>query len=149
MKVVVQRVISSELKVDDKLVSKIGKGLIVFLGIKTSDTEKEINYLAHKVANLRVFEDENEKMNLSVKDIGGEIMLVSQFTLYGNLKKGFRPSYTEAARPEVAVPLYEKFIDYLKDTECVPTQTGVFGADMKINYINDGPCTIILEKEEQ
>ena len=144
MKAVVQRVKRTTLSVDGKLISEIPFGLTVFLGVKTGDDEKEGAYIAKKIANLRIFEDENGKMNLSVKDVGGEVLLVSQFTLYGDASHGNRPSFTEAARPEIAEPLYEYVIKELS-AYGVTVKKGVFGADMKIEQFNDGPVTILLE----
>ena len=145
MKAVVQRVKKTALRVDGELISEIPFGLTVFLGVKTGDTEKEAAYIAKKIAGMRIFEDENGKMNLSVQDVGGEVLLVSQFTLYGDATKGNRPSFTLAARPEVAEPLYEYTVKELASYG-VTVKKGVFGADMKISQVNDGPFTIILEK---
>ena len=144
MKAVVQRVKKTTLRVDGELISEIPFGLTVFLGVKTGDTEKEAAYIAKKIAGMRIFEDENGKMNLSVQDVGGEVLLVSQFTLYGDATKGNRPSFTLAARPEVAEPLYEYTIKELSSYG-VTVKKGVFGADMKIEQNNDGPVTILLE----
>ena len=146
MKAVVQRVKHTSLSVDGKLISEIPFGLTVFLGVKTGDTQAQADYLAKKIANLRIFEDENGKMNLSVQAVQGEILLVSQFTLYGDASHGNRPSFTLAARPELAEPLYEYTAHKLR--ECgIPVKTGVFGADIKISQLNDGPVTILLEDE--
>ena len=144
MKAVVQRVKQTRLCVDGELISEIPFGLTVFLGVKVGDTEKEAAYIAKKIAGLRVFEDENGKMNLSVKDVGGEVLLVSQFTLYGDASRGNRPSYTLAERPERAEPLYEYTVKELSSYG-IPVKKGVFGADMKIEQYNDGPVTILLE----
>lgn len=144
MKAVVQRVKNTVLKVDGELISEIPFGLTVFLGIKCEDTEKQADYLVKKIANLRIFEDENGKMNLSVKDVGGEVLLVSQFTLYGDASHGNRPSFTLAERPEKAEPLYEYAVSALR-AQGVTVKKGVFGADMKIEQFNDGPVTILLE----
>ena len=144
MKAVVQRVKRTSLSVDGKLISEIPFGLTVFLGVKTGDTEKDGAYLAKKIAWLRIFEDENGKMNLSVKDVGGEVLLVSQFTLYGDASHGNRPSFTLAARPEIAEPLYEYTVEQLRSYG-VTVKKGVFGADMQIEQHNDGPVTILLE----
>ena len=144
MKAVVQRVKQTRLSVDGKTVSEIPFGLTVFLGVKVGDTEKEAAYLAKKIAGLRIFEDENGKMNLSVKDVGGEVLLVSQFTLYGDASHGNRPSFTLAERPERAEPLYEFAVQELSSYG-VTVKKGVFGADMKIEQYNDGPVTILLE----
>jgi D-tyrosyl-tRNA(Tyr) deacylase len=144
MKVVVQRVKKTSLSVDGKLISEIESGLAVYLGIKTGDTREQARSIAKKVAGLRIFEDENGKMNLSVGQVGGQILLISQFTLYGDCSRGFRPSFTLAERPEVANELYEFFADELRSYDIVVKQ-GVFGADMKIQQFNDGPVTIIYE----
>lgn len=144
MKAVVQRVKKTVLRVDGELISEIPFGLTVFLGVKTGDTEKEAAYIAKKIAGMRIFEDENGKMNLSVQDVGGEVLLVSQFTLYGDATKGNRPSFTLAARPEVAEPLYEYTVKELASYG-VTVKKGVFGADMQIEQNNDGPVTILLE----
>lgn len=144
MKAVVQRVQKTSLKVDGKLISEIPFGLTVFLGIKLGDGKEQADYLMRKIANLRVFEDENGKMNLSVKDVGGEVLLVSQFTLYGDASHGNRPSFTLAERPEKAEPLYEYALSALQ-AQGVTVKKGVFGADMKIEQSNDGPVTILLE----
>lgn len=144
MKAVVQRVRRTTLAVDGELISEIPFGLTVFLGIKSGDTEKEADYIAKKIAGLRIFEDENGKMNLSIKDVGGEVLLVSQFTLYGDTAKGNRPSFTLAERPERAELLYEYTVRALQAYD-VTVKKGVFGADMKIEQYNDGPVTILLE----
>ncbi len=144
MKAVVQRVKKTTLSVDGEVISQIPFGLTVFLGVKTGDSEKEGAYIAKKIAGLRIFEDENGKMNLSVKDVGGEVLLVSQFTLYGDASHGNRPSFTLAARPEIAEPLYEYVAKELA-MHGVTVKKGVFGADMKIEQYNDGPVTILLE----
>ncbi len=144
MKAVVQRVKKTTLSVDGELISEIPFGLTVFLGVKVGDTEKEAAYLAKKIAGLRIFEDENGKMNLSVKDVGGEVLMVSQFTLYGDASHGNRPSFTLAERPERAQPLYDYAVNELASYG-VTVKKGVFGADMKIEQFNDGPVTILLE----
>ncbi len=146
MKAVVQRVKRTYLTVGDNLVSEIPFGLTVFFGVKSGDNETQADYIVKKIAGLRIFEDENGKMNLSVKDVGGEILFVSQFTLYGDTTKGFRPSFTEAARPEEAEPLYEYAYEKLLQ-ENIPVKKGVFGADMKISQLNDGPVTILIESK--
>ena len=144
MKAVVQRVKNTTLFVDGKLISEIPFGLTVFLGIKVGDTQKEADYIAKKIAGLRIFEDENGKMNLSVKDVGGEVLLVSQFTLYGDASHGNRPSFTLAERPERAEPLYEYAVQALSEHGII-VRKGVFGGDMQIQQHNDGPVTILLE----
>ena len=144
MRAVVQRVKHTTLSVDGELISEIPFGLTVFLGVKSGDGEKEADYIAKKIANLRIFEDENGKMNLSVLDVGGEVLLVSQFTLYGDASHGNRPSFTLAERPERAEPLYEYTVQALSQYG-VTVKKGVFGADMQIVQHNDGPVTILLE----
>ena len=144
MKAVVQRVKRTSLRVDGALISEIPFGLTVFLGVKSGDTEKEAAYIAKKIAGLRIFEDENGKMNLSVKDVGGEVLMVSQFTLYGDASHDNRPSFTLAERPERAEPLYEYAVRALAEYD-ITVKKGVFGADMQIAQENDGPVTILLE----
>lgn len=144
MKFVAQRVLCAKLTVNGQPVSEIGRGLVVFFGIRTGDVLKQAAKCAEKIANLRVFEDEAGKMNRSVLDVGGEVLLVSQFTLYGDVRKGNRPSFTEAERPEQAEPLFLAAAEELKRLG-VAVKTGVFGADMKIAQTNDGPVTIIYE----
>ena len=144
MKAVVQRVKRTTLTVDGELISEIPFGLTVFLGVKVGDTQAQAAQIMKKIANLRIFEDENGKMNLSVKDVGGEVLLVSQFTLYGDASHGNRPSFTLAERPEKAEPLYEYAVEQLA-AQGVSVKKGVFGADMKIEQYNDGPVTILLE----
>lgn len=145
MRLVVQRVTEANVKVDGKIVGEIKKGFLVLLGIKTTDTKQDANYLVRKLINLRVFSDENDKMNLALKDIGGELLIISQFTLYGDCKKsGNRPSFTDSAKPDIAIPLYEYFVEECKKQIPV-VQTGIFGADMKVSLINDGPVTIIID----
>lgn len=147
MKAVVQRVKQTTLSVDGKLISKIEKGLVVYLGVKCGDKEESAQYLAKKISAMRIFEDENGKMNLSVKDVGGEILVVSQFTLLGDTSHGNRPSFIEAERPERANELYEYFVSLLRNEYGIDAKTGVFGADMQISQHNDGPVTILMEKE--
>ena len=144
MRAVVQRVTGAELKVNGELISEIGKGLVVFFGVTQGDAEEKADYIAKKIANLRIFEDENGKMNRSVQDENGEVLFVSQFTLYGDASHGNRPSFTSAARGEVAEPLYDYAASALANFG-VPVKKGVFGADMKILQHNDGPVTILLE----
>ena len=147
MKAVIQRCLNAELRVDGELISKIEKGMVVFLGVGVGDSEVELEKINKKIAKLRIFEDENGKMNLSIKDIGGEILLVSQFTLYGDCSHGNRPSFIMAERPEKANELYLKMKEYLIN-ENIPVKTGVFGADMKINVLNDGPVTILIDSND-
>lgn len=145
MKLVIQRVKNASVDVDKKTVGKIGNGFLVLLGIKTSDTIQDADYLVRKLINLRIFTDENDKMNLALKDINGELLIISQFTLYGDCKKsGNRPSFSDAAKPEIAIPLYEYFVNECKKQIPI-VETGIFGADMKVNLLNDGPVTIIIE----
>ena len=144
MRAVVQRVSSSKVTVDGEVIGNINKGLLVLLGVTHEDTSKDVDYIIDKVLNLRIFEDENEKMNLSLKDVEGELLVVSQFTLYGDCRKGRRPSFSSAARPEVATKLYEEFIEKITK-EGIVTQTGQFGAHMMVDLTNDGPVTILLE----
>lgn len=145
MRVVVQRVERASVGIDNKLYSSIGKGLLVLLGIEDEDREKDIDYLCKKISKLRIFDDENGVMNLSVKDINGEILLVSQFTLHASTKKGNRPTYIRASKPDYAIPLYKKFISELEKETEREIKTGEFGADMKVELINDGPVTIIID----
>lgn len=147
MKAVIQRVLNAELKVDGKLISKIDKGMVVFLGVGAGDSEVELEKIGKKIAKLRIFEDENEKMNLSINEVGGEILLVSQFTLYGSCTHGNRPSFIMAERPERANELYLKMKDFLINQN-ITVKTGVFGADMKINVLNDGPVTILIDSKD-
>lgn len=146
MKVVVQRVSRASVKVDNKITGKIEKGLLLLVGIHPDDTRKELEWMCRKIEKLRIFEDEEGKMNLSVKDVGGSLLVVSQFTLYGNVRKGTRPSFVEAAKPEKAEPMYEEMVDYFKEQTNLKVQTGIFGAMMDVALVNDGPVTIILEK---
>ena len=145
MKALIQRVLESKLEIEGKEYSKIRKGFLVLLGITHEDTEEDMKVLAEKICKLRIFEDENEKMNLSIKDVGGALHIVSQFTLYADCHHGNRPSFINAAKPEYANELYEKFIKYCREDLEMEVATGSFGADMKITLINDGPVTIMLE----
>lgn len=145
MKVLVQRVISSEVKVDGKIVGQSGPGLLLFVGFTETDTSKEIDYMVDKVINLRIFDDETGVMNRSLLDINGSILSISQFTLYSDASKGRRPSYIKALNGKKATILYDEFNNKLKNTG-IPTETGIFGADMKVSLTNDGPVTIMLEK---
>ena len=149
MKVVIQRVISASVTIDSKVVSDIKKGLLVLVGIEDADKQEDINWLCQKITNLRIFGDENDVMNLSVKDIDGDIIVVSQFTLQALTKKGNRPSYVKAAKPEVAIPIYQNFVLQLEKELGKKVQTGVFGADMKVALLNDGPVTIIIDSKNK
>ena len=148
MRAIVQRVLKSSLEIDKKEYSSIEKGFMVLIGITNTDTVEDIHAMADKIVKLRVFEDENQKMNLSLNDINGELQIVSQFTLYADCHHGNRPAFIDAAKPEYAIPLYEEFINYTKTLTPNKVVTGVFGADMKINLINDGPVTIYLEVKD-
>jgi D-tyrosyl-tRNA(Tyr) deacylase len=149
LKTVIQRVSSASVTIDNKIVADIQKGLLVLVGIEDADVQEDINWLCLKIANLRIFGDENDVMNLSVKDINGEIIVVSQFTLHASTKKGNRPSYIKASKPEVAIPLYENFVKTLEKELDINVQTGVFGADMKVALVNDGPVTIIIDSKNK
>ncbi len=144
MRVVIQRVSQAAVVIDGVEKSRIGQGLLILLGIGAEDTEAEIGWFCKKIAAMRIFSDAAGLMNCSVQDVGGELLVVSQFTLYGNAKKGNRPSFIEAARPEQAIPLYEKFVAQLALESGRPVRTGEFGADMKVSLVNDGPVTILL-----
>ena len=145
MKIVVQRVKEAEVKVEGEVVGKIGKGFLVLLGVTHEDTEENADYLVKKLCKLRVFKDENDKMNLALKDVNGELLIVSQFTLYADCSQGNRPSFIEAAKPDKAEALYEYFCEECAQND-INVEKGIFGADMKISLINDGPVTIIIEK---
>ena len=149
MKVVIQRVSSASVTIDSKIVADIQKGLLVLVGIEDTDNQDDILWLCQKVANLRIFGDENDVMNLSVKDIDGEITVVSQFTLQASTKKGNRPSYIKAAKPDVAIPIYENFVEKLEKELGKKVQTGVFGADMQVSLLNDGPVTIVIDSKNK
>ena len=145
MKLVIQRVKEASVKVEGNIVGKIDNGFLVLIGIKKGDTKEQADYLAKKLCNLRIFTDENDKMNLSLKEVNGKLLIVSQFTLYGDCTQGNRPSFIEAARPEEAIPLYEYFCNQFQSNN-IEVKKGIFGADMKVELLNDGPVTIIIEK---
>lgn len=149
MKIVIQRVSEASVTIDSKIVAQINQGLLVLVGIEEADTIEDTNWLVSKIVNLRIFPDENEVMNLSVKDIDGEIIVVSQFTLHAATKKGNRPSYIKAAKPDIAIPMYEKFVQQLETDLGKKIQTGQFGADMKVSLVNDGPVTIIIDSKNK
>jgi D-tyrosyl-tRNA(Tyr) deacylase len=149
MKVVIQRVSKANVKVAGKVTGEIDKGLLILLGIEDADTEEDIQWLSNKMLNLRIFSDENRVMNNSVLDIGGDILLVSQFTLHASTKKGNRPSYIRASKPDFAVPMYETMIKQLENDLGKKIQTGIFGADMKVELVNDGPVTIIIDTKNK
>lgn len=146
MKIVVQRVKNAKVDVDGKTVGKIDKGFLVLLGVTNTDTKEQAEYLAKKLCKLRVFTDENDKMNLDIKQVGGKLLIVSQFTLYANCRDGNRPSFIEAAKPEQAEELYEYFCNECKDKYGLEVEKGIFGAHMEVSLLNDGPVTIIIEK---
>ncbi|MEO5572825.1 MAG: D-aminoacyl-tRNA deacylase [Bacteroidia bacterium] len=149
MKVVIQRVSEASVKINGKIKSSIQKGLLILLGIENADSVEDIEWLCAKISNLRIFDDANGVMNISVKDINGDVLLISQFTLHASTKKGNRPSYINAAKPEVAIPLYEKFIFQIEKELNKKIFTGQFGADMKVSLINDGPVTIIIDSKNK
>lgn len=144
MKLVIQRVSEASVEVDGKICGEIGKGYLVLLGVGDGNTEADCIRLADKLINLRIFSDENDKINLSLKDVNGQLLIVSQFTLYADCRKGNRPNFTQAAKPDTAKALYEFFIDYCKKSVPV-VQSGIFGADMKVRLLNDGPFTVVIE----
>lgn len=149
MRVVLQRVSSASVTIDSKIVANIQKGLLVLVGIEDADSQEDSEWLATKIVNLRIFGDENDVMNLSVKDIDGDIIVVSQFTLHAATKKGNRPSYIKASKPDIAIPLYENFVQKIQLVLGKKIQTGVFGADMKVALVNDGPVTITLDSKNR
>lgn len=149
MIVVLQRVKKASVQIEEKEFSSINKGLLVFVGIEEADSDEDINWLAVKISNLRIFDDEKKIPNLSIKDVNGELLVVSQFTLHAQTKKGNRPSYIKAAHPQTAIPLYEKFISALNSGIKSVCKTGQFGADMQVSLINDGPLTIIIDSKNK
>ena len=149
MKAVIQRVTYASININQKEHAKIKKGVLVLLGIENADTEKDSTWLSNKIVNLRIFNDENDVMNNSLKEISGEVLLVSHFTLHANTKKGNRPSYIKAAKPEVAIPIYEQFKNQIEKDLGKKIATGIFGADMKIELLNDGPVTIIIDTKQK
>lgn len=146
MKIVLQRVSEAKVTVDNFVVGSIGYGLLILAGFHTDDTRDTVQWMCDKVMKMRIFHDEEYKMNRSVQDVRGEILVVSQFTLYGDARKGNRPSFIESARPEIAIPLYEYMLDYLKSESGINVESGEFGAMMQVSLVNDGPVTILLEK---
>ncbi|SDG90250.1 D-tyrosyl-tRNA(Tyr) deacylase [Flavobacterium omnivorum] len=149
MKVVIQRVSSASVTIDNKIVADIQKGLLVLVGIEDADNQEDINWLVNKITSIRIFGDEDDVMNLSVKDIDGEVLVVSQFTLHALTKKGNRPSYIKASKPEIAIPMYENFVSHLQKELGKKVQTGIFGADMKVLLLNDGPVTITIDSKNK
>ena len=149
MKIVIQRASEASATINNEKVAEINQGLVVLLGIEDADTDDDIKWLSSKIVNLRIFNDENEVMNCSVKDVNADIILVSQFTLHASTKKGNRPSYIKASKPDFAIPLYEKFIQQLEVDLGKKIQTGQFGADMKVALVNDGPVTIVIDTKNR
>jgi D-tyrosyl-tRNA(Tyr) deacylase len=147
MRVLIQRVSSASVTIDEKIKSSVGKGLLVLVGIEDADTNEDVQWLSQKIINLRIFPDAEGVMNLSVKDVNGEIIVVSQFTLHASTKKGNRPSYTRAAKPDFAIPVYESFVKQLENDLGKKIGTGEFGADMKVALVNDGPVTIWMDSK--
>ncbi|RBR28426.1 D-aminoacyl-tRNA deacylase [Enterococcus cecorum] len=148
MRAVIQRVSQAKVVVDDNTVGQIGKGFMILLGVHEQDTQADVDYLVGKISKLRVFEDAQQKMNRSIMDVGGEILSISQFTLFADTKKGNRPSFVQAAKPDTAIPLYEAFNEGLRQVG-IPVETGIFGADMKCHLVNDGPVTIIIDSQNK
>ena len=149
MRSVIQRVTRASVTIEGKIHGQIENGLLVLIGVEDADTEEDIEWLSNKIVNLRVFNDENAVMNASVKDVKGNILLISQFTLHGSTKKGNRPSYIRASKPEIAIPIYEKMIRRLSNDLGKQIQTGIFGADMKVELLNDGPVTILIDTKNR
>jgi len=149
MRVVIQRVTHASVTVNQKITGQIKQGLLILLGIEPIDTQDDINWLCKKINGLRIFNDENGVMNLSVQDVKGELLVVSQFTLHASTKKGNRPSYLKAAKPDIAIPLYEKFLQTLEQVSGKKIETGIFGADMKVALLNDGPVTILMDSQQK
>lgn len=149
MKTIIQRVSSASVTIDSNITADIQKGLLVLVGIEDADTQEDTNWLCQKITNLRIFGDENAVMNLSVKDIDGDIIVVSQFTLHASTKKGNRPSYLKASKPEIAIPMYENFVKQIEKELGKKVQTGIFGADMKVALLNDGPVTIVMDSKNK
>jgi len=149
MRAVIQRVSEASVTIDNIVKSSIGEGLLILIGIEDADTEEDTDWLTKKMVQLRIFNDENGVMNKSVQEVGGELLVVSQFTLHASTKKGNRPSYLRASKPEIAIPIYEKFVRQLEVTAGIPVQTGAFGADMKVRLLNDGPVTIVIDTKNK
>ena len=149
MRTVIQRVANASVTVEAKVVSEIQKGLLVFVGIEEADSQEDLDWLVTKITQLRIFNDENEVMNLSVQDIDGDVLVVSQFTLHAATKKGNRPSYIKAAKPDFAIPMYERFVKTLESKLGKKVPTGIFGADMKVLLLNDGPVTILIDSKNR
>ncbi|WP_171336704.1 D-aminoacyl-tRNA deacylase [Enterococcus cecorum] len=148
MRAVIQRVSQAKVVVDENIVGQINRGFMILLGVHEEDTQADVDYLVGKISKLRVFEDDQQKMNRSIIDVGGEILSISQFTLFADTKKGNRPSFVQAAKPDTAIPLYEAFNEGLRQAG-IPVETGIFGADMKCHLVNDGPVTIIIDSQNK
>ncbi|HEX3167057.1 MAG TPA: D-aminoacyl-tRNA deacylase [Chitinophagaceae bacterium] len=149
MRAIIQRVSKASVTIDDKIYSQVNSGLLVLLGIEDADTAEDVEWLSGKIVNLRIFNDDNGVMNVSVKDIDGDILVVSQFTLHASIKKGNRPSYIKASKPEFAIPMYEKFLQQLTSDLGKKIYSGVFAADMKVELLNDGPVTIVMDTKSK
>ena len=149
MRIVIQRVTEASVTVNEQITGAIGTGLLVLMGIEDADTEEDIQWLSNKIVNPRIFNDENGVMNLGIKEVNGDVLLVSQFTLHASTKKGNRPSYIKASKPETAIPMYEKMIKQLETDLGKKIQTGIFGADMKVRLLNDGPVTIVIDSKNK
>jgi len=149
MRVIIQRVSKATVTINNSVYSNINQGLLLLLGVEEADLQRDIDWLVKKISQMRIFSDKDGKMNLSVSDINGEILVVSQFTLFASCKKGNRPSFTKSAKPEIAIPLYDSFVSKMNDSIKSELKTGVFGADMKVELINDGPVTIILDSKNK
>lgn len=149
MRIVIQRVSEAAVRVNGLITGQIGTGLLVLMGVEDADTSEDIEWLSNKITNIRLFDDENGVMNLSVKEVGADILLISQFTLHASTKKGNRPSYIKASKPDVAVPMYEKMIARLQQDLGKHIQTGIFGADMEVSLLNNGPVTIVIDSKNK
>lgn len=149
MRAVIQKVSEAKVLIEGKISGEIGHGLVVFVAVSDNDDEKIMKWMCNKIANLRIFPDKNDKMNLSVIDVSGGILIISNFTLYGDVRKGFRPNFMRSAKPDISEPMYEKMISHMKDKFPVDIQSGEFGAMMDVQLVNDGPVTIIIEKENE
>lgn len=147
MRIILQRVSEASVRIDDRVSGSIDRGFVVLLGIVNGDSQEDIDWLTGKITRMRIFSDDQGKMNLSIKDVGGDLLVVSQFTLHASSKKGNRPSFTKAARPEIAIPLYQQFISTIEKEMNKPCASGEFGADMQVALINDGPVTIIIDSQ--
>jgi D-tyrosyl-tRNA(Tyr) deacylase len=149
MKAVIQRVTNASVSINNSVYSEINQGLLVFIGIEDADSKEDIEWLCNKIIQLRIFNDANGVMNFSIRDVSGEFLIISQFTLFASTKKGNRPSYSKASKPDIAIPLYELFLKTLKSSVDLPVKTGIFGADMKVSLVNDGPVTILIDTKNK